>query len=174
VAFAPTVGVPNPMSSGYRRSAAVAKRGRMRFFARTGQSRASSPGLKALRPVLCSVVDGEDHDVGLLDGIRSDEGRIRNDQLTGAGNPASSARYGEGGKLLNAGDDLHCDPGGNFLAIGESDVIVSLIQLLGSLLGPFDHWRARPVFLSLLTTSSWLTTRPFRISSSPSRTNASW
>jgi hypothetical protein len=44
---------------------------------------------------------------------------------------------------------------------------VSLIQLLGRLLSPFDYWRARPVLLSPFRTCSWLTTRPFRISSSP-------
>jgi hypothetical protein len=44
---------------------------------------------------------------------------------------------------------------------------VSLIQLLGRLRSPFDHWRARPLLLSPFTTCSWLTTRPFRISSSP-------
>lgn len=47
--------------------------------------------LEVLRPALCAVVDGEDHDSGLLDGVRGDKGSIRNDQLTGAGNPASSA-----------------------------------------------------------------------------------
>jgi hypothetical protein len=41
--------------------------------------------LKALRPRLCAVVDGEDHDAGFLDSIRGDKGRIRNDQLKGAG-----------------------------------------------------------------------------------------
>ena len=103
------------------------------------------------------------------------KGVFEKDQFMSPGNPASSARDGEGGKLLNASDNLHCDPHGNFLAIGEGDVIVSLIQLLGRLLGPFDHWRVRPLLLSALTTCcSWLTTRPFRISSSLLRTNASW
>ena len=99
----------------------------MRLFASTRQNRASSPSLEALRPVLCAVVEGEDHDVRFLDDIRSDEGRIRNDQLAGTGNPASSAREGKGGKLLNACDDLHCDPSGNFPAIGKGNVVVSLI-----------------------------------------------
>ena len=81
-------------------------------------SRASSPSLEARRPVLCAVVDSEDHDVSFIDGIGGDEGGIRNDQLTGARNPASSARHGESGKLLNAADNLHCDPGGNVLVVG--------------------------------------------------------
>lgn len=130
--------------------------------------------LEALRPALRAMVDGEDHDVGFLDGIGSNEWHIRNEQLTCAGNPASSARYRGSSKLLNASDNLQCDPAGNFLAIGNGDVILGLIQLLGRLLGPFDHWRARPVLLSPCTTCSWLTTWPFRISSSPLRTNASW
>src|SRR5438874_12024811 len=33
--------------------------------------------LKALRPMLGAVVDREDHDIGLLDGIRNDERRYR-------------------------------------------------------------------------------------------------
>jgi len=130
--------------------------------------------LETLRPLLCTVVDCEDYDISSIDGISGDEGRIGNDQLTGAKNTASFTRHGEGGKLLNSSNHLHCHPGGNCLVIGESDVIMSLIQLLGRLLGPFDHWRARLVLLSRFRTCSWLTTRPFRISSSPLRTNASW
>lgn len=84
--------------------------------------------------MLCAVVDGEEYDIGFLDDIRHDEGCIRNAQLTGAGNPAGSARHGKGGKLLNAGDDLHCDPGGNFLAIGVGNVIVSLIRVFTAFL----------------------------------------
>ena len=64
-------------------------------------------------PLLCAVVDGKDHNSGFFYGIHSDEGCIRNDQLAGAGNPASPARHGEGTKLLNATDDLHRDPCGN-------------------------------------------------------------
>src|SRR6266478_8044934 len=143
------------------------------FLALTSEN-LSVPSLEALRPALCALVDSEYHDVCFIDGISDDEGRIGNDQLTGARNPASFARRGEGSKLLNSGDNLRCDPGGNFLVIGEGDVIVSLIQLLCRLLGPFDHWRARPVLLSPFRTCSCLTTRPFRISSSPFRTNASW
>src|SRR6266481_108672 len=126
--------------------------------------------LEALRPLLCAVVDCEDYDVSFIDGINGDEGRVGNDQLTGAKNTASFSRHGEGGKLLNGSNNLHCDPGGNCLVIGEGNVIMSLIQLLGRLFGPFDHWRARPVLLSRFRTCSWLTTRPSRISSSPFRT----
>jgi hypothetical protein len=61
--------------------------------------------LEFVQPELCAVVDGQDHDSILLDGIRGDKGCIRNDQLTGAGNPTSSARQGEGTKLLSAADD---------------------------------------------------------------------
>ena len=43
----------------------------------------------------------------LLNGIGDDKGRIRDDQLTSARNPARSSRHGEGSELLNAGDDLH-------------------------------------------------------------------
>ena len=74
--------------------------------------------LKALWPVLGSVVDREDHNIGFLDGVRNDERGIRNDQLTGPGNPACSARHGVDGKLLNAGDYLQGDPGGNLLTVG--------------------------------------------------------
>src|SRR5437660_11283827 len=102
------------------------------------------------------------------------KGVFEKDQFMSPGNPASSARHGEGGKLLNASDNLHCDPHGNFLAIGEGDVIVSLIELLGRLLGPFDDWRGRPLLLRALTSCcSWLTTRPFRISCRCLRPHAS-
>ena len=39
--------------------------------------------------MLGSVVDRDDHNIGFLDGVRSDERGIRNDQLTGPGNPAT-------------------------------------------------------------------------------------
>src|SRR5450755_1884847 len=130
--------------------------------------------LENLRPSLCAVVDGEDHDAVVIDNVGCDKGRIGNDQLTSTWNPARSARHGECSEPLNAGDDPHGDAGGNLFAVRESDVIVGLIQLSGCLLGPFDHGRARPDRLSRFTTSSWLTTRPFRISASPLRTSASW
>jgi hypothetical protein len=61
--------------------------------------------------------------------------------------------------MLNASDDLHCDPSGNLIAVRESDVIVGLLQLPGRLLGPFDHGRwagprgvsVRDAFLSRTT-----------------------
>jgi hypothetical protein len=40
---------------------------------------------------------------------------------------------------LNGGDDLGCDPGGNFFAVCECDVIMGAAQLPECLLGPFDH-----------------------------------
>jgi hypothetical protein len=95
--------------------------------------------LEALRPLLCAVVNCEDYDVSSIDGISGDEGRIGNNQLTGAKNTASFTSHGEGGKPLNGSKNLHCNPGGNYLVIGESNVVMSLIQLLGRLLGPFDH-----------------------------------
>src|SRR5205807_3392507 len=76
---------------------------------------------KALRPMLGAVVDREDHDIGLLDGIRNDERRIRNDQLTRPRNPACSSRHRVDGKLLNAGDDLQGDPGGSSPAFNNLD-----------------------------------------------------
>jgi hypothetical protein len=94
--------------------------------------------LENLQPLLCAVVDGEDHDAVVIDGVGRDEGRIRNEQLTSARNSARSARHGECVELLNAGDDLHRDPGGNLLAVRESDVIMRQIQLTGRLLGLFD------------------------------------
>ena len=42
------------------------------------------------------AISGENHDAELLDGIWGNKWRMRNNQLTGAGNPASSARHGEG------------------------------------------------------------------------------
>src|SRR5208337_1160435 len=60
---------------------------------RTTKTRSS---LEALRPPLRAVVNGENHDAGLLDGICGNKWRMRNNQLTGAGNPTSSARHGEG------------------------------------------------------------------------------
>jgi len=103
---------------------------------------------------VCAVVDGENHYTGFLDGIRGDEGRIRNDQLAGTRNPAWSAQHGERHELLNAGHDLHRDLDGHRVAVGESDVVVSLIELPGRLLGPFDHLRVRPVPLIRPMTSS--------------------
>ena len=44
--------------------------------------------LEDFRPSLCTVVDGEDHDAVLIDGVGCDKGRIRNDQLTSSGNLA--------------------------------------------------------------------------------------
>src|SRR5436309_13933812 len=84
--------------------------------------------LKALWPVLGSVVDREDHNTGFLDGVRNDERGIRIDELTRPGNPACSARNGVDGKLLIADDDLHCDSGVNLLAVGSGDEIVGLIH----------------------------------------------
>ncbi len=124
--------------------------------------------------LLCATVDGKDHDAGFVDDIGGDEGRVRDDQLTSAWNPASSARHRESFELLNVGDDLYHDTGGSFLGVGERDVMVSLIQLPRRLLGPLDHRLARPVVRMRFTTSLWLVTRPRRISFWPSCTNASW
>src|SRR5207302_8547325 len=46
-------------------------------FSTDGPESCQFPSSEALRPVSRAAVDGEDHDVGFLDGIRSDEGRIR-------------------------------------------------------------------------------------------------
>ena len=44
--------------------------------------------LEDLRPLLRTVVEGEDHDAVMIDGVGCDKGRIRNDQLTSTRNPA--------------------------------------------------------------------------------------
>ena len=44
--------------------------------------------LKDLRPPLGTVVEGEDNDAGMIDGIGCDKGCIRNHQLTSARHPA--------------------------------------------------------------------------------------
>src|ERR1700740_509330 len=57
-----------------------------RFTSKGGRIVTSAAGMEApalqalevLRPVLCTVVDGEDHDAGFFDGIYGDKGRIRN------------------------------------------------------------------------------------------------
>lgn len=129
--------------------------------------------LENLGPLLCAVVDGKDYDAGFVDGAGGDEVRVCNDQLARAWNPASSARHGEGFELLNGGDDLHRDTGGDSFGIGKYDVVVSLIQLPGRLVGPFNHRLAQPVVRRRFATSSWLVTRPCRISFWPLRSRAS-
>ncbi len=103
--------------------------------------------LEHFRPSLCAVVYGEDHDAATIDAVGCDKRRIRNDQFPSARNPARSAQHGEGGKLLNADDNLHCDPGSNLFAVCECDEIMSLVLLPKRLLGPFDHARARLALL---------------------------
>ena len=48
----------------------------------------SSLCLEDFWPLSCTVVDGEDHDAVLIDGVGCDKRRIRDDQLTSTRNPA--------------------------------------------------------------------------------------
>src|SRR6266852_4367317 len=65
-------------------------RARRSAVARSSSELARPLGLKHFRPLLRTVVDGEDHDTLLLDAISDDKGGIRNDQLTGAADTARS------------------------------------------------------------------------------------
>jgi len=47
--------------------------------------------LEDLRPLLCAMVDGEDYDPVMVNGVGCDKGRIRNHQLTSTRNPARPA-----------------------------------------------------------------------------------
>ena len=104
--------------------------------------------------MLGAVIDGEDHDAVILDGIGGNEGGILNNHLAGTRYSTRSPGHWESRELLNAGDDMHCDPSSDFLTVGQRDIVMSLAKLPGRLLGPLDHGRARPVFFSRFTTSA--------------------
>lgn len=95
--------------------------------------------LEGLRPLAGTVVNGEDDDSGLVDGIGGEKRGLGNDQFTGSGHAARPAQQGEGSQLFDGRDDLGGNPGGDRLGIGKQYVVVSLMQLPGGLLGPDDR-----------------------------------
>ena len=58
------------------------------FMWNTCQDLGSPLSLESLRPLLCAVVDGENHYAVTINGVGCDEGRIDNDQLASTRNPA--------------------------------------------------------------------------------------